>query len=113
MERGEVDGGGLVVASGQATPLLELVAAALDGVLLSLGVAVEGRRAAAESVEPLAVGGIGDRDRAAVDERAVGLRAIQAEGDALSVAGKGMVELAVSVAVLITKSVLVSLLLVT
>lgn len=46
MGSGEVDGGVLVVASGQATPLLELVDAPLNGVPLLASLTVEGWRAA-------------------------------------------------------------------
>ncbi|WP_222436435.1 hypothetical protein [Streptomyces sp. T12] len=44
MKSGEVDGGGLVVAGGEAAPLLELVDAAFYDVALLAGLAVEGER---------------------------------------------------------------------
>lgn len=43
VESREVDGGGLVVSGGEATPLLELVDAPLDSVALTVGIAIEGR----------------------------------------------------------------------
>lgn len=58
MECGEVGGGGFVVAGGQATPLLELVDAAFDGVALPVSLAVEGWRAPPEPAPPLAVRGL-------------------------------------------------------
>jgi hypothetical protein len=58
MESGKVDGGGLVVSSGQAAPLLELVDAPLDGVAPFVCLAVEGRRPAAATAEAFAVGGL-------------------------------------------------------
>jgi hypothetical protein len=54
VEAGQVDGGRLVVASGQAAPLLELVDAPLDGVPLLVGLAVKGRGTAAKPTAPLA-----------------------------------------------------------
>lgn len=50
MESGKVDGGGLVVSSGQTAPLLELVDASLNGVALLVRLAVEGRWATAGSL---------------------------------------------------------------
>lgn len=68
-ERGEGDGclvglGGLVVAGGDASPLLQAVEASFDRVALLVEVLVEGRRAsaAAAAAEPVAdlVGPLGD-----------------------------------------------------
>lgn len=58
MEPGKVDGGRLVIPSGQASPLLELVDAPLDGVPLLVGLAAEGWRAATVAAESFAVGGL-------------------------------------------------------
>jgi len=56
VESGLEDGGGLLVAGGQATPVLQAVDAAFDGVALLVGLAVEGGRAASEPAFALAVG---------------------------------------------------------
>lgn len=64
MESGEVDGGGLLVAGGNPSPLFEAVDASLDGVALLVCLAVEGRRPAAVAAptEPVALLVGWDRD---------------------------------------------------
>lgn len=58
MESGQANGGGLFVASGDASPLLEPVDAALDGVALLVGFVVEVRWSAAVAapMQPVASG---------------------------------------------------------
>jgi hypothetical protein len=55
VESGQVDDGGLVVAGGDATPLLKSVDASLDGVALLVGLATGGglSDATAASAQPV------------------------------------------------------------
>lgn len=64
MESSQVDGGGFLVAGGDASPLFEAVDAPLDGVALFVGLAVEGwwSAASAASAEPVAALVCGDGD---------------------------------------------------